>query len=471
MSEVRSQRSDAVERHITAQRLVMCYVFLLLTTHCALLTAFGQGNAARYIRRGNGAPTGSCDVGATATEKYVDSATGNEYTCKHASGGASTSGTWVLSGNVAAGTSFATPPANSVGIAASTAGVAATAPRSDATFQLDQAIAPTWTGVHFWQLNSPNALAIGPNANTNPVLRIVTNIASQADGVSITGGAAGAGTTFTALSSGSNSSLILTPKGTGQVLFPDGVLATPAFGFTANSSAGFYRTGSNAFSAAANSTQLFDFGTGDTRTRVPFTVGTTALAPQLGYAADSNLRLGRADAAAAVSQTFSVQNVVAGTSNTAGANFTIAGSQGTGTGAGGSLIFQTAPAGGSGTAQNALATAVSINSAGVLNSVAYATATNCTDSAGAAACGSAAAGSVVIDASATSVVVSTTAVTANSQIIPVFDSSLGARLSVTCNTTSALPWISARSAGSSFTISIAVAPITNPGCFSFLVIN
>jgi hypothetical protein len=53
---------------------------------------------------------------------------------------------------------------------------------------------------------------------------------------------------------------------------------------------------------------------------------------------------------------------VAGTTNTAGANFTIAGSQGTGTGAGGSIVFQTAPAGSTGTAQNALVTALTIDS-------------------------------------------------------------------------------------------------------------
>ena len=78
--------------------------------------------------------------------------------------------------------------------------------------------------------------------------------------------------------------------------------------------------------------------------------------------AAANLRLGAADAAAPVAQTLSVQSVVAGTSDTAGANFTIAGSQGTGTGAGGSLIFQVAPAGSSGSAQNALVTALTIQS-------------------------------------------------------------------------------------------------------------
>jgi hypothetical protein len=98
----------------------------------------------------------------------------------------------------------------------------------------------------------------------------------------------------------------------------------------------------------------------------------------------ANLRLGAADAAAPVAQTLSVQSVVAGTTNTAGTNFTFTGSQGTGTGAGGSLIFQVAPAGSSGSAQNALSTALTINSArqllisdgsAALPSVAFATAT------------------------------------------------------------------------------------------------
>jgi hypothetical protein len=80
----------------------------------------------------------------------------------------------------------------------------------------------------------------------------------------------------------------------------------------------------------------------------------------------ANLRFGAADAAAPVAQTLSVQSVVAGTSNTAGANLTITGSQGTGTGAGGSIVFQVAPAGSSGTAQNALVNALSLASTGNL---------------------------------------------------------------------------------------------------------
>ena len=74
----------------------------------------------------------------------------------------------------------------------------------------------------------------------------------------------------------------------------------------------------------------------------------------------ANCRLGLADAATPVAQTLSVQSVVAGTTNTAGAAFTIDGSQGTGTGAGGALIFRTAAAGSSGSTQNALGTAMLI---------------------------------------------------------------------------------------------------------------
>ena len=78
----------------------------------------------------------------------------------------------------------------------------------------------------------------------------------------------------------------------------------------------------------------------------------------------ANLQIGGDDAAVPVAQTLSVQSVVAGTTNTAGANFTIDGSQGTGSGIGGSILFRTAPAGSSGTAVNALATALTINSTG-----------------------------------------------------------------------------------------------------------
>jgi hypothetical protein len=116
-----------------------------------------------------------------------------------------------------------------------------------------------------------------------------------------------------------------------------------------------------------------------------------------------------------------------------------------------------------------------INTTGQVKPALYLTATNCSSSASPAVCGSAAAGSFVIGASTTSVVVDTTAVTANSQILLTEDSSLGTKLSVTCNTQSSLvlgtPKVTARNAGTSFTASIEVGPTTNPLCISYSIFN
>ncbi len=99
------------------------------------------------------------------------------------------------------------------------------------------------------------------------------------------------------------------------------------------------------------------------------------------------------------------------------------------------------------------------------------TANNCSSAASPAVCASAAAGSVVVAAAGTSVVVNTTAVTANSQIFVIYDSSLGSKLSVTCNATEpALYGVTARTAATSFTISSST-PITDPACFSYFIVN
>ena len=79
-----------------------------------------------------------------------------------------------------------------------------------------------------------------------------------------------------------------------------------------------------------------------------------------GSVGAANLRFGGADAASPVAQTISFQNVLAGTSNTAGVNTTFQASAGTGTGVGGSFLFQTAAAGSSGTGKNSFATALTI---------------------------------------------------------------------------------------------------------------
>jgi hypothetical protein len=83
----------------------------------------------------------------------------------------------------------------------------------------------------------------------------------------------------------------------------------------------------------------------------------------LTRAAAAVLHLGKADVAAPVAQTLGVQGVVTGTANTAGAAFTVAGSQGTGTGLGGDVIVSVSTAGGAGSTQNPLVEAVRVTSA------------------------------------------------------------------------------------------------------------
>lgn len=90
----------------------------------------------------------------------------------------------------------------------------------------------TTTGTIVQTSASSVAFESGPNGSTNPVFRIVNNTASQADGVSVTGLAAGNGTTFTALSSGSNSGFTFTPKGTGNLVLTSGTAKVPGLLFT-----------------------------------------------------------------------------------------------------------------------------------------------------------------------------------------------------------------------------------------------
>jgi hypothetical protein len=120
---------------------------------------------------------------------------------------------------------------------------------------------------------------------------------------------------------------------------------------------------------------------------------------------------------------------------------------------------------------NATGSGYGVYSNGPIGAISYKTASNCSSSASPGVCGSAAAGSVVVAAGATTVVVHTTAVTANSQIQLTFDSSLGAKLSVTCNTTPVQGTVSARTAGTSFTIMLPSAPTTKPACFSYSIVN
>lgn len=121
--------------------------------------------------------------------------------------------------------------------------------------------------------------------------------------------------------------------------------------------------GSSNSSAATNLTQ-YGLVQGSTSS-ITWRSGSTGTAQDLFLirAAAATLQLGAADAAAPVAQTLQVQSVVSGSpANTAGANFTIKGSAGNGNGAGGSIIFQVAPAGTAGVqTQNAYTSYFGIN--------------------------------------------------------------------------------------------------------------
>jgi len=112
-----------------------------------------------------------------------------------------------------------------------------------------------------------------------------------------------------------------------------------------------------------------------------------------------------------------------------------------------------------------------------LQAKSYSTGSNCSSSASPAVCGSAAAGSVLIPTgtSSSTLTVNTTAVTANSQIFFYPDDSLGTKLSTTCNSTLATlaggSFISARTAGTSFTITFNGSILTNGVCGSFFIVN
>lgn len=120
--------------------------------------------------------------------------------------------------------------------------------------------------------NSAAAFESGPNGSTNPVFRLVNSTASQATGLSITGNAAGSNVTVSAISSGTNESIDLTPKGDGQVRFPFGTATKPGLGFLTTTDRGFFGANSGIW----------------------YTIGGTSIAgaDASGFAVKSSLMLG-----------------------------------------------------------------------------------------------------------------------------------------------------------------------------------
>ena len=102
------------------------------------------------------------------------------------------------------------------------------------------------------------------------------------------------------------------------------------------------------------------------------------------------------------------------------------------------------------------------------------TTTNCANGSAPATCGSAASGAVAVPTGTNpTLTINTTAVTANSRIFLGIDESLTIS-ATTCNTTLSTlvqPVVTARTAGTSFTIQIGAVIATNPACVSYLIVN
>lgn len=263
----------------------------------------------------------------------------------------------------------------------------------------------------------------------------------------------------------------------GKYFVANGAINSPTFSFTGNNTTGFYSGGSSttafigeslngieawrSVGGATTSLNLFTgLGLGGLSTPNTFIFGESA----------NTLSLRNSTTA----QRFNIGNTFTSTSNREDlslyflSNIAHIGNTTTG---GTARVLQLDYGGTTTSAISIPITSGTLTFGGGINSPTYSTATNCSDSAGTAACGSAASGSFVIDAASTSTVVSTTSVTANSQIFIQDDSSLGTRLSVTCNTTAVLPTVTARTGGTSFTVTVAAAPITNPLCLSYHIVN
>ncbi len=101
------------------------------------------------------------------------------------------------------------------------------------------------------------------------------------------------------------------------------------------------------------------------------------------------------------------------------------------------------------------------------------TVSNCNSTSSPAVCSSSPAGSIAVPTGNNStLIVNTTAVTPDSQIFITEDSSLGLRLGITCNTITGRTYsVSARSAGTSFTIKANGNILISKACLSYFIVN
>jgi hypothetical protein len=148
---------------------------------------------------------------------------------------------------------------------------------------------------------------------------------------------------------------------TTKVLNANGNAGAPSYSFTSDSDNGMFLVGSNSLGLAAGGTENIRLSATDNWFKRNLMYLGSGADLALVYEGAAILQLG-SDGATPIAQLFKAMDGTG--SNIAGSNLLIAGGRSTGSSAGGSLIFQTSPAGGAGVGVNALVTALTITSTG-----------------------------------------------------------------------------------------------------------
>jgi hypothetical protein len=236
---------------------------------------------------------------------------------------------------VATGTSLAIGGATIGSNALAVTGTAAITPAANS-------LALNISGASVTSTNTIGAVAISGTLNgtglTNFVNIAATVTATDANTriLSVNGGASG-------------TTEMLAVVKTGNVVLPAATLLVDGGGVRIANTGQFYWANRSAFGSSADGNfQLMN--------------NSNSITTFLSVPVSATLQLGAAAAASPVAQTLTAQSVASGTSNTSAPNLTIDAPVGTGTGAGGSFIVRVAPAGTTGTSQNSLAAALTIDS-------------------------------------------------------------------------------------------------------------
>lgn len=306
--------------------------------------------------------TGNTAVAGTLGVTSDFSINTNKFTVTAASGNTLVAGTLSATGNFAVNTNkFTVDSATGNTVVAGTLAVTST----------------ITSAAHTITSASANSLAVGPNGTTTPIFNVDSSTVSAVAGLTIQGAATGGTVNVTTTDSGANTSLNIQSKGTGTLTInsPSGVVNLSVGGTSViqATSAGSILVGATATINFGGNNQIKSTGFG------ALSFGNTS---SNGFSiSGSTIQIGPGDSTNPSTATLKNSDINFIT-NTSSGNFTMQGGAGTGTGSGGSLIFQTAPAGTTGSTKNTYVTALTIASSGIATFAQPIVATTTTQAAG-----------------------------------------------------------------------------------------